>query len=50
MKACVDHMTPAQRLAPHTRIAIALRDLAAILKPRQAIEPEIPWFLKKQAD
>ena len=50
MKACLDHMTPAQRLAPFTRLACAMRDLAALRKPRPEPELEVPWFLKKQAD
>jgi hypothetical protein len=50
MKACHDHATPADRLAHCSRLAIALRDLAAIIKPRPEIEPEIPMFLRRQAD
>lgn len=45
-----DYMTPADRLKHCSRLAIALRDLAAILKPRPVIEPEIPMFLRRQAD
>lgn len=46
----IDYITPADRLKHCSRLAIALSDLAEIVKPRPAIEPEIPWFLKKQAD
>ncbi|MFO0253389.1 MAG: hypothetical protein ACK52V_04665 [Betaproteobacteria bacterium] len=50
MSPCRDHATPADRLAQCSRLAIALRDLAAIIKPRPVIEPEVPMFLRKQAD
>lgn len=50
MKPCLDHMTPAQRLAPHTPLAIALRFLADIRKPRPVEDLEVPMFLRRQAD
>jgi hypothetical protein len=50
MTPCHDHVTAADRLAPYTRLAIAKRDLLALLKPRPVIEPEVPTFLRRQAD
>ena len=46
----IDYATPADRLKYCSRLAIAMRDLAEILKPRPIIVPNVPVFLRKQAD